>query len=163
MIKSKFKFVFPKISKEYEAMANSMHIEPAAAMALYEEKTDLCMVYYADTLQFFCRYDKDDKDKHFKYYYEDKSKPREIHIICDAEIVECYRSEGCDVEAAKTAVAQYGVFPDYLKERTFRTEEEVNAYTMGYTDAMEMTDHMDDFAFLSEEEYFIFWEASNRD
>ena len=157
--KSEFRFEFPKLGTEYKALANSAHIEQVTAIVMGEHDTDLCIVWWDETLLFICRYENKRKqgERCFKFFYEDKSKPQSTRLICDADIVEYYKENGRDTEAAKKTVEQYGVFPDYLTERTFHSENEVNAYVLGVDDAMSMTGNEDNYCFLSEEEYSIFY------
>ena len=81
--KSEFRFEFPKLGTEYTALANPMHIEPVTAIVMEQHKTDLCIVYFDDTLQFICRYtDKPKEDEpHFQFFYQDKSQRTTIHLL----------------------------------------------------------------------------------
>lgn len=128
MEKSTFKFVFPKKSMEYEALANPMHIRAAAAMAMSEEKTDLCMVYFSDTLQFICVYNKEnDEEMPFKYYFEDKQENHEVIImIAGSDTIDDFNSDTIDDFMNEHQSSDYSL----VKEK-FNSAEESRAFMKG--------------------------------
>lgn len=150
--KSTFKFVFPKISKEYEALANPSHIEPVSTIAMSEHNTDLCLVYFADTLYFISVYD--DKEKKFKFFYEDRHENHTLTLmIAHRDTIDDYESDEMNDFMERHQSSDY-----HLINETFDTGEEGAAFLRGldvFCDGINQ-----DYTHITEEAYEI---LENRD
>lgn len=144
MEKSVYKFVFPKISKEYEALASPTSIEHATALTMADHNTDLCMVYKNEVLQFFCTCDDGDYDKPFRYFYEEKCEPHDVYVLFGENAVSIVNDEGFD-----NLIEQHEEIDFDTTYHTFNTEEEANAYVLGLSDRDEWGDYM----IISEDEF----------
>lgn len=154
--KSEFRFVFPKLGTERKALANSMHIQPVTAIVMEENKTDLCMVYFGDTLQFICLYTEqpDEKKRHFRFYYQDNSEPKTIHLLLGENEAYNYLQEGMDAVIENCNLTN----GDNIIERRFYTREEADAFVSGVDTVMSMMGREDEYAFITEEDWFK-WRA----
>ena len=150
--KSEFRFVFPKLGTEHKALANAAHIEPVTSIVMGEHNADLCVVYWGETLMFVCIYDKN-CDKKFRFLYEDKSERTEIKVVYGPEaFIEAIDCENIE-EALNEADSEIERTFIHTRNRSFYSQEEAQAYVWGFEDGMDVTDHDDDFRFVSEENY----------
>jgi hypothetical protein len=126
MEKSTFKFVFPKKNLEYEALANPMHIEAIAALAMAEQDADVCMVYFTEILQFVCIH-VDDYDKPFRYYYEDKRSVNDVIImIAGDDTISDFNGNEIEDFMKEHQSSDY-----HLVYESFCTSEEARAFMKG--------------------------------
>lgn len=142
--KSTFKFVFPKISKEYEALVNPTHIEHAAALTMADNDTDMCMVYHDTTPLFLCIYDENDYDHPYHYFYESKNEPHDVYVLFGDRAVSTVNDEGFDKLIEQREEIDFDTM-----YHAFNTEEEANAYVLGLSDRDEWGDYM----IISEDEF----------
>ena len=127
MAKSTFKFVFPKKNMEYEALVNPYHIEPAAALAMAEHQTDTCLVYFAETLQFVCVHDASNKEKPFRYYYEDKREKCDVYLLIGDEDA-IFDVNNDDIESL---IENRAAHHFQLIHETFDSSEKAQAFMKG--------------------------------
>lgn len=154
--KSEFRFEFPKLGTEYTALANSMHIEPVTAIVMEQHKTDLCIVYFADTLQFICRYTDKPKEGelHFQFFYQDKSKRTTVRFLVGEVETSAYLEGGMDAVLERRGLSN-GV---NIAERDFYSREEADAFVSGVDTVMSMIGREDEYAFITEDDWFK-WRA----
>ncbi len=146
MSKSTFKFVFPKISKEYEALVNPSFIEAAAVTALAQESTDLVHVFYGDTLQFICVYNDKDENQ-YRFYYEKEQENHEVFLlISDDETI-------CDLENStiEEFMEMHESSDYHLVYEEFSTSEEASAFMKGIENFID--GHMHEYTAITTEVY----------
>ena len=150
--KAEFRFEFPKLGTEYKALANPMHIEPVTAIVMEEHKTDLCIVYFADTLQFICRYTEKPNSGEcpFQFFYQDKSKREEIHLLLGGDEANWYTEGGMEAVMEHCSLSD----GDNIIERGFNSCEEANAFVSGVDTVMSMMGREDEYAFISEDDWY---------
>ena len=154
--KSEFRFEFPKLGTEYKALANSMYIEPVTAMVMEQHKADLCIVYFADTLQFICRYTDKPKEgeRHFQFFYRDESKHTPVHLLVGESEASWYMENGMEAVMEHCELSNgYNII-----ERGFHTREEADAFVSGVDTVMSMTGREGEYAFITEDDWFK-WRA----
>ena len=154
MEKSVFKFVFPKISKEYEAKVNPMHMEAAAVTAMCSENTDLCTISSSDGVLLVCFHNPKDLDRPFRFFYEDKHEEHNVILLIARDDTIC-DFEGDTIED----FMQEHESEDYhLVYETFDTSDEAHAFMKGietFCDGQHQA-----YTFITEEHYDI---LSNRE
>ncbi len=125
MTKTNFKFVFPKSSKEYEALVNPMHIEAAAITAMANENTDLAMVYKDEKILLVCVRESEG----YKFLYEDKSEETELFMVFGGAASRLAEELDSTTFNERKETMTYD-----LKDITFHSEGEANAYLRGLAD-----------------------------
>ena len=149
--KSEFHFEFPKLGTDYKALANPMHIEAVTAIVMEEHKTDLCIVYFGDTLQFICRYtDKPQKgEQHFQFFYQDKLKHRDIYLLVGEDETAWYMEGGMEA-----VLEHYNLVNGYnIIKCDFRSEEEADAFVSGVDTVMGMIEREGEYVFITEDDW----------
>lgn len=146
MSKSTFKFVFPKISKEYEVLVNPSFIEAAAVTALAQESTDLVQVFHGDSVLLICMFD-DKDEKKYRFYYEQKQENHEVILmISDDETI-------CDLEndTIEEFMEEHESSDYHLVYEEFSSSEEASAFMKGIEEFMD--GHLHEYTAITTEVY----------
>lgn len=151
MEKVEFRFVFPKKNVEQKAMCNPMHVEAATALAMSDNKTDLCQVYHGDTLHHITVYD---EKEGFKHYYRDDTERVDVYVVCGNEaMMQLADAEDFD-EAVLEVERDEAMRGAHLVHKICYSQKEADAFISGLQTAMSITDNEGNYRCFTDSERY---------